>query len=327
MVSLGNYIIKESKMVSVLVADIHIKYLKDYPLFEENRLDKLVEEIKKQSPDQVWILGDFFDSSKPKVKELRLARKFIDSLGVPVMYLEGNHERVNAQSYILKDLEKLLDITPLAYHFKINSTTIAAFGHKDIKDIVDSKNADILLSHFRWTHPLYGYGELRGDENEICRKFNSIILGDIHSNYNPRPNVTYTSSPYTINFSSTQDTGFITLNIYKNGYSFSHIKTHLPNKVKLKVTLNKLSQLMATLDDINLYYIEVEVKNKKELLLFSKVRKPANVITLKPILIEELKETKVTKVEIKDNVLDTFMNCLPKSIEDEKDYIKESIGE
>ena len=307
----------------VLISDIHIDWTSSDGTFEENRVALLSQEVQSHKPDEVWIIGDLLDKARSNVETLKLVRDFIDSLRVPTYYLEGNHERLSAEKYTLTQLKKLFNIEKLPNRFNIEGVDIVAIGHDSISQIVNEDNADILLSHFRWTHPVYGKGEIFKDEITIKNKFKEIILGDIHSSYSPHKNVRYIRSPYTINYQKESDTGILVIDFNNGKYAITPVDTNLPNKIKINIPVNKLAKLLATLDDTNRYFIDVLLNSKEELKMLSKVHKPHCVKVLRPIIEDEKISDK--KVEIKDDVFETFLSVADSKVRESKDMIKEIV--
>lgn len=305
-----------------LIADIHIN-TKDDQLWESDRLSQLAIIINNIDIKELWIIGDLIDLSKPTVTDIVTCHKFLSSIKVPIKYIDGNHERANKQHYILEPLMTMWGYEKLPLEFTIEGNKIVAVGHSDLDYLHTGVVGDLLLSHFRWSHTLYGDGEVKKIESSLISRFTSIILGDIHYKYTPYKNVKYISSPYSIKFSTTQDNAMMVLDITKKGINSEYVDLDLPNKVKLTTSFGKLHKLLDTLSDTNKYSIDVKIVDKKELNKFKMVHLPNNVVSLRPILAKTTKVEEPTK--LKDTVIDTLLNVLPKSVSNDHEYIRRTL--
>jgi predicted phosphodiesterase len=308
-------------MPIALVADIHID-TSEGTIFETTRVLELARAIKDTGASKVWLLGDILNKSKPTHYDIITLGRFLDELNVlDVAYIDGNHERVRDGKYILDDIMQMFKISKLPNEFKLGNFKIIAIGHSELYKLEHIESADLLLSHFRWSHPLYGKGEVK-HEQLLRSKCENIILGDIHNFYKPHPNVTYISQPYASKYQTTQENGFILLDIKDAELAFKRVVTNLPTKIKLVVPLSKLIQILETLDLANKYVIDVIVKEQKELKTLKNIRLPKCVTRLRPKLdtVESVKE----KAEVvTSSILDTILSILPKTIKQEKEYIKD----
>jgi len=299
-----------------IVADIHIK-MSALDVFEYDRLMALADILKNNKSQAVWILGDLFDKHSPNLFEIKAANDFIQAIGKPIYFLEGNHERISHETYTLHLLKDTLGMQPLPDYQEIEGVSIVAVGHNKLCDIATRTEADILLSHFRWTHPLYGVGEI-GKESEwiIVDKYKNIILGDIHDNtFKPAENVVYTGSPYSISYSSHTNYGYITLTLDGN-YNIEQRQLALPNKVKLMATLNTLQGLVVGLDSASKYRIVVNLMDN-EVDAFKNIKVPDNIELIGKIM-EEHKEER--KIDVGNDIKKVFLSSL-RLREDEIKYI------
>lgn len=314
-------------MKIVLVADIHIR-IDDQPIFatwEYQRLMLLKDEIVKQGANEVWILGDLFDRNKPTVADIKAAFRFTE--GLTVRYIEGNHERIDKHTYLLAQLEDVLQMIRLPNFQEIEGVSITAFGHDELDKILQASDSDILLSHFRWSHSVFGQGEFKPmEEKRIASKYSSVILGDIHYPYQPLSNVQYISSPYGITYSASGDYGIALLELSKGNHNLTLIPLNLPNKITVTTRISLVNGLMESVENNqNKYKILVELL-LKDIDAFNRLKPPSNV-TLIPKVIDASKTTKaVEKISVSTNIKDVLIGALDLP-QDSREYIKDILKE
>ena len=310
-------------MVNVLLlADIHIRLdeLPIDPSWEYQRLILLAEAINKQNVDELWVLGDLFDKSHPTMADIIAAKRFITELDAPIKYLEGNHERISRDIYTLKQLEQVLGIEKLPEHFEVEGIGITAIGHDNIHKICELPEDDLLLSHFRWSHSIFGRGELsKKVENDISTTFRFTILGDIHYPYEPLKNVMYISSPYSINFGKQKAFGMMQLFFDKGAYTYERIPLDLPCKISTKLNLSLVNGYVDSTDPKHRYRVIVNIRHN-ELEKFKKLKVPKN-IELIPQFIENDFEKVVKKIEVGSNIKDVLLDSLVLPTRKDRDYI------
>jgi len=307
-------------MVS-LVADIHINTSED-KVFETNRLIELGSILDRDESDEVYLLGDIFDKSKPDMFDIIAFKELIDCISKPIYYIEGNHERVNAQYYCLDDIMGMFNIQKIETSF-IGTTKIYPIGHQDIESIqyldLSYKVNNVLLSHFRWSHPLFGKGELYKYESDIKNKFDIVFLGDIHESYEPEDNVIYIGSPYSNKYKIQGEHSYLLVNF--EDLTYERVLLDLPNKLSITLPLSKLVSFLENIDIKHKYIIKVDIRNTDELKKLKKLVIPSCVTRLIP-KIEKEEATKKEVVTKKDTIIDTLISILPKTIKKDEDYIR-----
>jgi len=313
-------------MKIILLADLHFPLLTPQKLnpykfkntvennFHYSRLFKLAEIINEQEPNEIYILGDFLDKADMNMCTQVVLKDFIHYLNAPVKYLNGNHERFNQQEYLLDYLD--INMSPLQQNFKINNTTFTALNHNEIND-APHLTSDILLSHFRWTLPTF-WGQnaelSKASLDKITENYKDIILGDIHSEYEPEDNVTYINQPYSHKYLPLSPKGFITLDVYEDGYEITRVHTYLPNKTLLNCNFVDLNKVLKSCSNVDMYKIRVN-------LTLEQVDKlPITNSNIKLEYVFEEKEVVKKMVIEKDTVIDTLLTVLP---EDNRQFIKE----
>jgi len=310
-----------------LVTDIHVRIVNTSPYQEDwnyKRLMQLGYMLNKEDTSEVWILGDLFDRAMPSVFDVATVNTFLSIIGKPIKFIEGNHERINKLQYTMQLLSTTLNIERLSESFSIEGVHIVALGHDTLYKVLDVPKADILLSHFRWSHPIFGKGELsRKDESKISENFKLTILGDIHSRYIPKDNVKYIGSPYSISFSPSSEFGVGELILDNGKFIFNYVDTDLPNKIKLSTPLTLLSGVLSGLLPEHKYRITVTLI-EKELDKFKKLKTESNVEIIGKVVergTKEVQEGLTVRGDVKDILIDSL--TLPKkSIQYIKDVLK-----
>jgi DNA repair exonuclease SbcCD nuclease subunit len=288
---------------------------------------KLADILHDAPTTEVWIIGDLFDRASPSVYDIATAHEFIQKVGKPVKYIEGNHERVSKVQYTLRLLEDTLGITKLPEYTTLEGVSITSIGHDSLDKLSIIQGGDILLSHFRWSHPLFGKGELsKAEETRISQIFSSIILGDIHSRYSPLDNVKYIGSPYSISFSSSEEFGVGELHLDNGKFIFERVDLHLPNKISAVTTLPLLqSVLVGIQDEDSKYRITVMLRNSAEAEEVAVYRTPSNVELIGKFIVQDAKEDVEEKIEIRGEVKDILIDSLTlpsKSIQYIRDVLR-----
>ncbi len=310
---------------AIVVSDIHIKAdgLDILKSWEHNRLMLLADSINNIQADTIWILGDLFDKHYPSMLDIICAKDFINALNKPVQYLEGNHERINNEVYTISLLADTLGIAPLLQSFSIGKHSVFAISHKDLELIPKLPSANLLLSHFRWTHSVFGNGELsKTTENFIPKNFDLTILGDIHYPYEPVENVKYISSPYSISFSSMQEYNIGIID-FADELKFTRIPLDLPCKIKFKLPLSLVYSYIESANPMHKYRLIVDLRFN-EYDKFKQLKRYDNIEYIPKLESTEGEVKEIEEIKISANVEKAFMDTLSISNED-KEYIKNII--
>ena len=92
-------------MKFIHISDLHIgKRLNEYPLLEDQKyiLGEIINIIKKESPDCVFIAGDVYDKSVPSAEAVSLLDEFLGNLsetGAKAFIISGNHDSAERIAY------------------------------------------------------------------------------------------------------------------------------------------------------------------------------------------------------------------------------------
>lgn len=303
----------------LLVADIHFPnlsldkitptlYLNTFENnFHVNRLILLSKEINKINPDRVYILGDFLDKSYINLATLTVINNFINNINATVYYLNGNHEKISHQEYLLHYISNFINIHKIPENELIFNTSVNAYGHDNLDKLIYSKS-DILLSHFRWYHELYGRGELSKDHlNMLIDNHSQLYLGDIHYQHEPAPNVHYIGQPYASKYYSHSYYSLTLLSINESGFSHERVPVDLPSKYLHKLSsTDVLQSYLDNLPDRHLHKVELTLNSKSPFV--------KNEFNIKPnvmIVTKELTSDEVESVELDTiNVKDAFMSMI-----------------
>ncbi len=228
-----------------IIGDVHIHLLKDTKSYEYtedlNRLIKLFDIIKSNNYDYVVFLGDLFDRARPSLEEIALATELMKGLN-NVIIVDGNHEAVTKTTSTFEYISVPNTMYKTYETITIEGTTIRLLGYKNIQKYAVQPSANILLSHLRCNLGAFIKEEIPLDV--LAKRYDTVILGDIHDAISPLDNVHYTSSPYSLHYGNGKSKhGFIELVIDNDKHSFSRVELNLPSKRKLSVTYAELKQI------------------------------------------------------------------------------------
>lgn|GEM_PF-5186157 len=282
---------KSTDIKIVIVGDIHLQLRGNYKAWEEGRFLQLFRTIALESkPDVVILNGDIFDRAKITYDELALFYKAIAILttefDTEVYVVDGNHEEFSATTTIFDKIPEC-GFTRVKYGIlEINSNySLCLVGHPFLSEVfnlakmVETKHK-FLISHYR---SKIKFADEEVDNERVSQTYDHTFLSDIHYPFFPKPNICYTSSPYSIHFTTNQtERGYIELIIGEDDYSFSFKKLDLPSKVKLQLSVTmpeeEIREVIKSLNPKNLYVVEfVGVYNKVLHRKFSSIK---NVISV-----------------------------------------------
>ncbi len=312
-----------------LTGDIHIR-TDELPVelsWNHQRLMLLADEINKLDCDELWVLGDLFDRANATMADMISAKQFIEEIGVPVKYINGNHCRINKDVYSLHVLKGVIGIQPLMELEKIEGVTLSCIGHESIHKIKELPPTDLLLSHFRWFHDIFGRGELlKSEEHFIKDNFKETLLSDIHYPYEPENNVRYISSPYSINFGNPKDYGLMILELDDGDFKVSRVKLDLPCKISTTLPLKLVNGYIENTDPKHKYRIIVKLL-PTQFGDFKKLKAP-QYVELIPKLKEITNKIKdVSKIEVGGNIKEVLLDFIKLPELEDKEYIKDVLKE
>ncbi len=289
----------------VIQGDIHINCRLDLK-FEQSRLEALADRyinfIKDYDKPSILILaGDVFDYDTPSYDEIKVFYEFIkrvSSVFKSVYIINGNHDssiftylpEANFR-YIHTEAQVVVGAT--VYHLVSWSYLPAAMETMTRSDRV-------LVSHARCTLGEYIKEEV--DIKKLSDSYRQVILGDIHDQYQPYPNVYYTSSPSAVTFKKEKAThGFIT--IYKR--TIKYVPLYIPTKHVVEFTdVKEAIKFINSLSSRKDYY-KVKVRCL-----------PSEAITLRSVTHPRVKKEVIFQ-EAEDSKTDSYR----KSLDSIKDFL------
>jgi hypothetical protein len=299
----------------IITGDIHLNLSNNKP-FEESRFIQYMDVLYRQGKESLnaYILvlnGDIFDKAKPSPQEVKLFYKSIDRLSEvynDIWIIPGNHENLTTDKtwydyypeigYTLMHNE-IIDI--------FGKFTIHAISHVNIKLLKEPpivpNRTNILLSHYRSD---VGVITAEVDNDIVSDKFEYAVLSDIHFHYQPRHNITYTSTPYNAHYTEKVDNGYIRLVLEDTGeYTSEFIPVDLPNKIKMVMPVSRYHKIIDTLDPRHLYKITVKGSFDE----LKELEGSSNVI-LNTIILDADEEVIEEDVTISDNSIIDFEEAI-----------------
>jgi len=196
------YTTKEIKECTIaLISDIHY-----HDKFKQKTLDKLLNQIKSNTPNYIVIAGDILDSSD--TLNLEKLEKFLKSLTniAPTFVIEGNHDekkgsmknwtnyKNNAFLTMLNNIPNLHYLNDNSYtidnitfygftlpytHFEIEKESYDSFCNemKNIHPTLSDKTYNITLVH----SPINIYPFLKNNPEHNLNKSDLILSGHMHN--------------------------------------------------------------------------------------------------------------------------------------------------
>lgn len=247
-----------------LFSDLHLfeKTKKKVSLF----LDQFKILAEKEKPDYIIGLGDFYHYRESQtIENLILISdffKFMDSLGVPCIFFDGNHDKVSQE----KDISFLTPFKGLFPNIEmINSPkTIVESGAvlhlspyyegekfkqilQQIKSKIDPTKKNYLLGHYTIEGiSKNSFSELKFEE---IKEFDLVFSGHIHDRSKSK-NFYYIGSCYQGDYSEDTEKGFAILNTKDGKVTFKTLDLgykYLDVKVEVLELMTKV-QLLAFVD-------------------------------------------------------------------------------
>ncbi len=314
----------------IIVGDIHLSYRGQNKEWEKNRFLSLFNKISEEKPDIVILNGDIFDKAKITYDELALfyrAVSFLEDKEIEVYVIDGNHEEFSESTTIFDKMPEYC-FTHLRYgvlKFPEFNIDICFAGHPYISFFeklaaFSTAEKKLFVSHYRSE---IQFAKEEVNNAKVSQLFSFTFLSDIHYPYFPKPNICYTSSPYSIHFKEEQaEYGFIKLTLMKDDFKFEFKKLDLPSKIKKKYLLTELEdnlkETLKAFDEKNLYVVEVVGDYNRT--IHRKLSELKNVISVDFVanidenygnlteeLVKELATTKDSSIDLVKTIED-FMN-------------------
>lgn len=230
-------------MKIAILADIHLK-LRNNKDFEANRFGSLIHYLVDKKYDAVVISGDLFDFARPTLEEQKVVTDGIRSLSSAsrVYIIAGNHEAVtkNESTYDFIDLSKYAIVTKLST-VNFDGVMCTLCDWLSLDELKKTKGTDLLLSHWRSN---YGFITEEIDTQAIAKKYNKVILGDIHHRHSPLDNVHYCGSPYSTKFVSPGDDKFGYIELDTETLEHTYVDLSLASKYKFKCTVQEVENIV-----------------------------------------------------------------------------------
>jgi len=301
-------------MKKIHTGDWHIKIPERNEKWFIKRVVNLFKYIQQEDPDELIITGDIFDRV-PTSLEIGLFIGFLQSIDCPIFIVAGNHDRTKHSSLradYLKNLLQLIELPKITWTTdKVIETTNYVLvpnywiRQKNKIPIVENKT---LLSHIR--HELTFGGTTRKAEYDFeeLKKYDLVLLSDIHNTCKYADNIYYSTSPYrthrkTIMSLDDVDDDFFGYNrVYSD--RIEHRSLHLPNHYLLQVS-KKIGEIQ-TEDLIDIEY-QVSLDELGEF-------EGENVVIARDNI----------DIQITEDIYEVVSEILTKdfSIKDSSDYIK-----
>ena len=246
----------------IIVGDIHLRLRGNISSWLRDRFILLAKELAEKEADIIVLNGDIFDKAQINFEEMSAFYTFINIIhnsGKEVIVISGNHEELTTKS-------TTFDFIPqhnFTYYKKkvitIENVDLLFVGHPYISDIFSEASVltskyKVLISHYR---SKLRFAEEEVDNEAVSNLFNNTILSDIHYPYNPLPNISYTSSPYSTAFVKDVAYGYMQLDISLGAYKIKFLPLDLPCLKLIEVSVYDCEALLNKLSTKHLYKIRI----------------------------------------------------------------------
>jgi len=295
--------------------------------FDLEEIDRLLNQIKTRlvDYDQLWVLGDVFDSKRPTSREYLVLLTFLKSLKIPITIIAGNHD-------IIKGEYTTLDWLPYIF------SNIIVYKSAQILEIEGIK---ILLGHYNIAESTLGAYDIsiHSDVNYSLLDQQGIqlaCLGHVHKfqviKFKESLTVVHPGSLFYIDFGERNDQKkIVSLSIDKGNYTLDSIDLN-PTPIYQfefdveKINFKRLSKLESTARvKIILNYSHPEIdktqikkrildltKGKEVLIVFhyKSSKLPGSVSSQKILPKKSLLETFFERFQVKSEIIQLIERIL-----------------
>lgn len=203
----------EYNMKTIIIGDTHFGIKKDDSYFLDYQIkyfqNVVIKEIKNRNVDNVIFLGDIFDNRKKiNVRTAKLVKEQIfndlDSIGIPIYVILGNHDIFYNQSIDVNTLSIILDcyknfIIVDNVNFVDNCILIPWISDDNRIDFLDAISfctKDYLFGHLEINGASLGNEEINnGIPIEAFCNYKKVFSGHVHIKQEFE-NIFYTGIPY-----------------------------------------------------------------------------------------------------------------------------------
>lgn len=288
----------------VCIGDLHIN-CKKTPAFSRSRVMALADGLLAEplAGQSLYLLGDTFDNNHPTLEDLKLFYDFINTLSQKyqdIIIIPGNHDHKVFQYIPHTNFKYYHDIT--------YDNDMCFMGWSNIQFMHTLKKQKVIFTHARCTIPPFIQEEISFEQ--LSKKADLVILGDIHHPVNTQSNIHYTYEPSRNTYTTHQknSTGYLVVNTETLEVTRRH--PELPHKELLK--FDSMAEFIEAKSlyykEPNLYKVVITdyIENLKPLGVANMIFEynPRVVVEEKPLKEEEeLKEIISQRVSISEALL------------------------
>jgi len=263
-------------MLVLFSADLHIKLnQKNVPVpWALNRYKSLIDQLDElQTKADIIILGgDIFDKL-PNMEELDIYFKMIKTFVKPTYIIDGNHEATKKGATFFTQLKFVSQsINPLVHiiddYFSLEDIDFIPYCKlKDFEKNGYSFQNKTLVTHCRGEIPPHVKPEV---DLTIFGRWQTVLVGDLHSYENSQRNLLYPGSPVTTSFHRNEvATGIILFDTVTHAHEW--IKLKLPQLLRKSIEAGE--DMVATKYHHTIYEVEgdmAELSNMEDNVLLDK---------------------------------------------------------
>lgn len=233
-------------MKILFTADVHIKLgQKNVPVdWAKNRYNELIDDLVllQQQCDLFVIGGDIFDKL-PNMEELEIYYDLVSKCNIPTLIYPGNHESVKKDTTFftyLKSVTNRLNKKVQVIDDYYSTEEFDIIPYNRLKEYEKNPNVPnfsnkLLFTHCRAEIPPHVKPEV---DLTIFDRWQTVLLGDLHSYENSQRNLLYPGSPLTTSFHRNEvDTGVIIFNTEAHTHTWQKLK--LPQLIRKTVKVGE----------------------------------------------------------------------------------------
>ena len=273
-------------MKILAIGDLHYKST-NTPIMPQVE-QSLIDLAKEHSPDKIVLLGDILDRHETvHTDHLNAAMDFIIRLSaIAVTYvLIGNHD-LSSNRVFLEDRHALNGLKGRA-NIKIIDSPLKEDGclfvpyvpNGRFLEAIGDLHSDVSVVFCHQEFKGAAFGNMRSESpDEWAFDAPLVISGHIHERQELQPNLVYAGTPFQQAFGESVDKTVCLLEVSKEGIELQHVRTNVPKRITLEITIDEVSGLEINPND--LYRIQVKCPTASSWQAFRKTKEYKKLLAM-----------------------------------------------
>jgi len=226
---------------------------------------------------------------------------FIDRFNTPIIIIGGNHENITKTTTTFDFIPQVNYLYVKLGVLKIKDKAFHLVEHNNIDKIC---SIDILegYKNYLFSHYRSAIKFAPAEVNNMCvsKRFEYVVLSDIHFHFKPYYNIEYTSSPTSIKFEPLTENGFINVLLEDTPvFEFNELKAY--KKVRFDVDKSNFKMIVKKIEANRSWLFKLFVDKEFSEKEINKLRAYDNVYTV-VVSEDNIKEVDLDRVieEVKE---------------------------